>query len=578
MIALTLRHYLSRFGWEIAAFWLISLTNTFLIASDASPSAARALAVLEIVALAWITIRLVLAEDGFKTSGGWQTRPFSHRIRLVLPLALAVGVVAFPAVVRAFAYQRMFEGVSVWSGLGSGSWWRQLAIWFLAFALPLKLFGMLILQRIEGRARTAAWATLALILLPILAALGVEFGKAKNQYGGSGGKDPRELAQGIQQELPDATDFIGTWNDPVNHFKIPAAKLVASFAVDPNSSPPGTNLRSATASLRGSRVNVRIRALISDKALAGRLGNGIAILRYADGTSATCTDLWFARPSIALPFFPAREWTFSADFVSPLSLPEFEGDPQRLTRGLELMFFDRDWNRPQMPIDPVRVPGNEQTPFSFSPKTMEELFTQFPWSDEMWKKTALPFLMQHASRDDVPFLLDRLPLDARLASVFIGKSWTADAMPVLRELAKTRIPMGPDAIVALAAEKDPALAEDLAAIAVQLRFGLNDVELALRAQPGFDWPTFANELWKRRKYTTNWLEPYGEFWQPAFWAAQEGDFTALRETAEQAAAGKTWETEHLKTLVPDAPADIVGYLRENLGQLKYHPQARTWRK
>ena len=89
MIALTLRNYMFRFGWEIAAFWAISIGNTFLLDRNGPPGVLRALTVLEFVALAWITVRLVLAEDGFKTSGGWQTRPFSHKIRLGLPLALA---------------------------------------------------------------------------------------------------------------------------------------------------------------------------------------------------------------------------------------------------------------------------------------------------------------------------------------------------------------------------------------------------------------------------------------------------------------------------------------------------------
>jgi uncharacterized membrane protein len=581
MIALTLRHYLSRFGWKIAAFWAISICNTVLLARGGPPGALRAMAVLEIVALAWITVRLVLAEDGFKTSGGWQTRPFSHKIRLGLPLALAVVVVIFAAILRALAFQRMFDGAALWSDFGPGSWWRQVGAWFLFFALPLKLFGVLILQRIEGRARTAAWATLALILLPLVAAMGENFGNRKNTSS-SGSNDPKDLAQGIQQELPDATDFIGAWSDPIPEYltEIPAAKMVAKFFIDLDASPPGASVSFVVVSQRGSRVNVRIRALLEDKGLAGRLENAVAILRYEDGTCATCVSRGIARPGVPLPFFPATEWEFSGDFVSPLSLPEFEGDPKQLTRGLELMFFEQDWNRPRLPVDPSRKKTLDLGGgFHFSSSmTVPELFNQLPSSDPMWEKHVLPFLVEHATRDDIPFLLDRLPLDPRLASVFIRKGWTAEAMPALRQLTKECIPMAPDAIVAVATEKDPALAGDLAAIALQLRFGLDQVEPALRAQPGFDWPAFASELWRRKKYTTNWLQPYGEFWQPAFWAAQEGDFTALRETAEQAAAGKKWESEHLRKLVPDAPEDIVAYLRENLDQLKYHPPTRTWRK
>lgn len=575
MIALTLRHYLSRFAWEIAAFWAVSLGNTFLLARNGPPGALRAMAVLEIVALAWITVRLVLAEDGFKTSGGWQTRPFSHKIRLGLPLGLAVVVVVFPAILRAFAFQRMFDGAALWSDFGRGSWWRQVGAWFLFFALPLKLFGVLILQRIEGRARTAAWAALALILLPLVAAMSADFGKRKN-HSSSGSNDPRDLAQGIQRELPNATDFIGAWNDPTDEIGVPAAKLIAKFSIEPDAPPAGASLRSASASLRGSRVNVRIRALMDDDALASRLQNTIAILRYADGTCATCPTRGLARPGTPLPFFPATEWEFSGDFVSPLSLPEFESDPQRLTRGLELMFFAEDWERPQMPTDPIRM--KSETEFRFRPATMRELFTQFPWSETIWKNIALPFLTKNATRDNIPFLLERMRIYPRIASIFLRNRWEPDALPVLWELAKMRVPLPADVILLLAEQKVPARSADLSAVALQLKSGLSDVENSLRAQPGFDWPTFAKELWQRKKYTTNWLEPGGEFWLSALWAAQEGDFTALRKTAEQAAAGKVWETERLRELVPDAPADIVAYLRENLGELKYHPASRTWHR
>lgn len=577
MIAFTLRHYLSRFGWEIAAFWLISLTNTILLGRNGPPGVLRAMAVLEVVAIAWITIRLVLAEDGFKTSGGWQSRPISQKIRLGLPLALAVVVVVFPAILRAFAFQRMFDGAVLWNDFKPGSWWRQVFNWLVFFALPLKLFGLLILQGIEGRARTAAWATLAVVLLPILSSMGVDFGKRTQAYGGTGGYDPRDLAQGIQRELPDAKNFIGPWYDPVNGDEVPAAKLVAKIAIAPDAAPEGAITRSAVASLRDSRVTIRIRALLDDPTLGLRMERSVPIIRYADGTFATCASMSVASPGPPLPFCPASEWEFCGDFISPLSLPEFVGDPQWLTRGLELMFFESDFDRPHMPHDATRVRSSDkEVKFHFAPKTMEELFTQFPWSDETWKDTAWPLLVRDATRADIPFLLERMRLDPRLSAVFFDKGWTVDAIPVLRELAKERLPMGPAVVIALANEKDPTLAGDLAAIALQLNVGLDVVEPMLRAQPGFDWPAYVKELWRRKKYATNWLMPYGEFWQPAFWAAQEGDFTAFRETAEQAARGQKWELERLVELVAGEHGDLIGFVRENLESLRYDPSRRKW--
>lgn len=579
MIALTLRHYWSRFGWEIAVFWLISASNSILLARNEPSGVMSAMVVLEIVAIAWITIRLVLAEDGFQTSGGWRTRPFSSWIRHGLPLALAAAVVMAPLILRAIVYHRMFEGVAMWREFGSVSLSWQILIWFSCFVLPLKLFGLLILQAVDGRSRTAVWATLALILLPIIALMGAYFGKRDNYYENSGGNAPRLLAQGIQRELADATDFIGIWNDPVEVEDVPAVRLLAKFSLGPDASPPGFALRTTFADIRGSRVIVKLGALVLDAKMVNQLNGSIAVLRYADGTYATCEQIATSAPGRPLPFFPATEWRFSGDFVSPLSLPEFEGNPRDLTQGLELCFFLPDWNRPRLPIDPTRatIRGGSEEAFRFSPTSIAELFTQFPWSDEVWEKTALPFLKNHATREDLPFLLECLRSDPRLFVVFIDKDWTAEALPVLRQLAKERIPMGKDALIALASEKDPLLADDLAAIALQLKSGLTDIESPLRSQPGFDWPAFAKELWKRRKYTTDWLQPYGEFWQPALWAAQEGDFSAFRQTAEQAARGKKWELEQLKGLVAGEHADLIPYLRENIDSMKFDPVARKWK-
>ena len=67
-----------------------------------------------------------------------------------------------------------------------------------------------------------------------------------------------------------------------------------------------------------------------------------------------------------------------------------------------------------------------------------------------------------------------------------------------------------------------------------------------------------------------------EFRQPALWAAQEGDFSAFRETAEQAALGEKWEAEQLKGLVTGEHADLLGYLRENIDAMTFDPASRKW--
>jgi hypothetical protein len=579
MIALTLRHYCSRFGWEIAAFWLISLTNSGLLLGNPPSGLLSATAVLEMVALAWITMRLVLAEDGFRTSGGWQVRPFPLPVRHLLPLGLACAVVFLPALIRQFAFQRLFPGAA-WLDPGIGSWMWQFGGWLIFVALPIKLFGLLILQGVEGRAKSAAWAVLALVVLPLIAMTGAGFvdKRQRRHFSQSGDGEPRSLAQGIQRELSGSADFIGVWNDPIREPEVQSARILIRIPLDSGSPATGVSIRSIATSLRGAQVNVGLRVLLADPKLSTRLERAIPVLRYADGSVATCAKRRSSDLGPPLPLVRTTEWRFSGDFVSPLSLPEFEGNPADLTRGLELLFFIPDWNRPWMKTDPksYRPDFRNEPEFRFAPRTMEDLFVQFPWPDLVLAKTAVPFLRAHATKDDIPLLLDHLRADTRLAEFFFQMGWTADAMPVLRELAKERIPMPPSALIALAREKDPALTDDLAALALDQNFNINELEPALRTQPGFDWPKFVKELWRRKKYTTNWLQPYGEFWQPALWAAQEGDFTAFRETAEQAARGHKWEKERLADLVDERHEDLIGYLRKNIGRMKFDPTTRKW--
>ena len=578
MISIALRHYRSRFGWEIAAFWLISGVNSVLLARHAVVGLISAMAVLEIIALVWITVRLVLAEDGFKTSGGWRTRPFPKGLRTGLPLVAACVVVLVPAILRALVYQRMFGDASVWTSWGEPSWLRQLWWWLVFCALPLKLFGTLILRAIDGRGRIAAWTTLAIVLLPVTASLGTYFGKRGGHYGNTGGGLPRLLAQGIQRELLDATDFIGTWNDPTAEESVPAARLVARISIDSKRSSPGIAVSAGSSGLRGSRVLVRVRGYLRDRGMVPRLKDAIAVLRYADGTYASCQQDHTSDPGSPLPFFPVSEWRFSGDFVSPLSLPEFEGDPQELTRGLELLFFEPDWNKPQLKVDPRRKQNRSDNAevFRFQPATMDELFTQFPWPDDVWEKTGRPFLLKRATEKDVAFLLERLEMDNRLMAMFIGKGWRDEAMPVLRKLLKERIPMGIECIEELAKEQDPSLAEDLKSVALHHTRGLERLEKALRSQPGFDWRGYVLEAWKRQKYSNNWLEPWGEFWIFALWAAREGDFTAFRLTAERAALGKTWEQQQLAGLVAGNPPDMLEFLRRNIDTMKFDAETRRW--
>ena len=239
-----------------------------------------------------------------------------------------------------------------------------------------------------------------------------------------------------------------------------------------------------------------------------------------------------------------------------ISLPTFAADPRNFLS--------------------YRMANQEQSKSLFEPSSLQDLFSRFPWSDSDWQKIARPYLIQHAKIEDRPLLLDRLEFDTRLMSIFIEKGWTAEAMPVLRRLAKERIPMEIECIEWLAKEKDPSMNDDLRMIALGHTQGLGKLEASLKSLPGFDWSGYAKEAWRRMKYSNDWLEPRGEFWTIAHWAAQEGDFSAFRHTAEYAARGRKWEADQLKGLVAGEHADMMAYLRENMDGMKYDPVARKW--
>ena len=582
MIPRILRHYLSRFKWEIAAFWMISISNSIAVASDGPVRLVSFLSMMEVIGLVWITIRLVLAEDGFQMSGGWRTRPILRIAQHIVPLALAALVIVLPVIVRALVFHRMFHAdAAAWIKLLMTSALPQWVAWFTV-ACSLKLFGMMILRGIDGRAKTAAWSVLAVILLPITGMICQSFGN-DHRASSSGGspRHPAALAEGIKRQLPDATDFIGMWNEPAGSLELSEARLILRLSEEHGASSRNLNVRSMHASIKGSRIVVSFRVLDLDPAMAGRIQKAIPVLRFAGGRYGTCWEYRLINRGARTPLLSAFEWEFNGDFISPLSLPEFDGNPADLLRGLELLFFAEDLSKPTFAADPRSIAmsrsGNEEADSPpFAPSTLQELFARFPWSDETWKKVARPFLILETSEKDIPFLLDRLEFDTRLMSVFIERGWTAEAMPVLRRLAKERIPMEIECIVALAKEQDPSMNDDLRMLALAHTQELTKLEAALRPLPGFDWAAFAREAWRRQKYSNDWLEPRGEFWTIALWAAQEGDFSAFRQTAEQAARGKKWETDMLKGLVAGEHADLLAYLRENIDKMTFDPAARKW--
>jgi hypothetical protein len=396
-------------------------------------------------------------------------------------------------------------------------------------------------------------------------------------------RHPGELSPGIRRALPDAVDFIGAWYDPRFREELSEAKILLRISACSPVRPAGLKLRCFDAWQQGARIAVRIRAVDLDPKRPDAVRRGVPVLRFADGTYATCTQARMVRLRGSRWFAGATDWECTATFVSPLSLPEFAGDPEGLLEGLEILWFAEDGAKPVFtPAEIGESLWNQQEKEEealFQSIDAIECFKQIPWTPRAWRDGVLPFLLRNLEESDLPLLLEYLPADPRLTEVIARKGWFAQALPVLRQQAAGRFPTGAVGFSLLAAELDASWNDDLMALALGSRSGLELWEKALRGKPGFDWDAYAREAWRRRKTQINWLETdsAGEFWLVALWAAQAGDESAFRHTVEHAARGKAWELGQLEHLIEDSGGAPLERIRAaGMDSFRYDPEARRW--
>jgi hypothetical protein len=226
-----------RLRWELLAFGLLVLAACAARFAGLGPQVMIALTGLETLLLFWITLRILLAEDGFKTSGGWQCRPVAPASLLGSQVALLALLVIPPLILHALVIHRLFQpSPDQWQAFLRGSLVKTLLGW-LVFAAALKLFSLLILRPLEGVARKAAWSVLVIVLVPVLLTALPDRLYRNPRGGGGSGEAPEQLAQSIQQLLPDTTEFIGEWNNPAPE-EVPQARLLARFPLLPKTLPP----------------------------------------------------------------------------------------------------------------------------------------------------------------------------------------------------------------------------------------------------------------------------------------------------------------------------------------------------
>lgn len=604
-----------RFRTELIAFAVLVLLGCAATLAGAGPRALVTLAGLETLMLFWLTLRILLAEDGFKTCGGWRTRPIAPFGMAGAQALLLAVVVIPPLVLHGIVIERLFQPApDQWHTFLRGGLFKSATQW-LAFVIGLKLFSAFILRPLDGIARKAAWSALVVALIPTLI-FSLPNGGLQHQRGGWGGSGeaPGKLAQSIQHQLPDATELIGEWNDSLPD-EVPQARLLVAIPLNAprQAVGPGLLLESATARDEAGRVDIDLALQGLDTRIIGQIrSDPVAILRFSNGMYGTCLRHMVRLGSSATPFLATHDFRFQGTFVSPLCLPENQGtDPGKFVPEKVLFFVqdsDRPWLRsaldhqradPGPPSPPLAIPSPSDGPAfalavrqlidSFSsdqgtepsavaianklpPEAIGPMLAYHPWADPAWTRLIRPFLLMHAGESHRPILLERLALDPRLASVFIEKGWPSEALPVLRSRAIEGLSLDAAALALLAEQNDPELADDLADLAMRLRSGIDKLAPVLRQSAGFDWPAFVAAGWKQRKYGNY----DAEGWNYARWAAELGDPSALRRLAEEAAAGKKWEREQLAKLVAGEPVDLIGYLRENIGRLRYDTTTRKW--
>lgn len=604
-----------RLRWELLAFGLLVLAGCAGPFTGLGPQVMIALAGLETLLLFWITLRILLAEDGFKTSGGWRCRPLAPAILLGSQIALLALVVIPPLVLHALVIHRLFQpSPEQWQAFLRGSLFKTLLGW-LIFAAALKLFSLLILRPLDGVARKAAWSVLVIVLIPVLLTAMPDRLYNNPRGGGGSGEAPEQLAQSIQQLLPDAVEFIGEWNNPANE-QVPQAKVLVRFPLPARSTPagPGLMLENSSGRREGVRFTVHLTLQALDLSVLSRISNNpVAVVRYSNGMYGTCLRHRVSQTASAAPFLPTHAYRFEGSFISPFCLPENRAAAPDDFRPVEILFFGIDEKLPLLPGSLDRLPADPAAPApppvipppsgrpefetavrelldsvsardgnqpvalelakQLPPEAMDPILGYRPWAENAWRTVIHAFLLRYATDANKPALLERLALDPQMTPLFIEKGWSRDAVPVLRQRAKERLPLDITSLRLLAEQSDPGLAPDLAALAHRLDRGVGGLAQALRDSAGFDWPGFVREGWKQRKYG----DYEREGWLYAVWAAELGDPSALRRLAERTAEGRKWEREQLARLIPAAPADLVPYLRKNLSKLTHDPATRTWR-
>ncbi|MEO5915511.1 MAG: hypothetical protein ABIS50_14860 [Luteolibacter sp.] len=609
-----------RFRWEILAFWLLGAALLAAFASGGirmqAPLELRfqiqpAYDRLEIIALGWIVLRLMASESVLMTQGGWRSRPISRLAAWTAPFGVLAATLLPLFLLRIIIIQQAVSpDARQWLHIFTCSFLPAAGLLLLA-ALILRAGAALISRRDAGRWKKVVFGLLCLAGIavwfipatrwPILRLLNSE----RLYRSGGGGMNFGNYVAGIQELLPPSGKYVGDWII----WSPPTPRMREVFRFKPKQGlvlrQPGIRVEMKHIRPSGNRLDLAFDIEAADPLLIDDLWTGVMVLRYAGNLYVfrRQSSDWQETPPVSV--LPLTTIHVIGYFDSPVGYLWNERSWEELLQDAELMVFMPDKSRPPIRFlreaevpklemkHPPGLAGEVETVLdeldtswehqkemakkgsTFPREAMPYILARHPWSDDAWENLIRPFLLKHSDESDKSAILERLPKEPRLGEIMVARGWQKEAIPLLRKFAADRLPLDADSLAALASEHDPALSSDLAALSARLPDGVEKLEPLLRDQPGFDWPAFVHDGWLRRKYSFRREGPIQPF---NFWAAGEGDFSAFRYTAEQAARGEMPEVSQIAGLVEGEHDDLIGFLRENIDHMKFDPAARKWHK
>ena len=205
------------------------------------------------------------------------------------------------------------------------------------------------------------------------------------------------------------------------------------------------------------------------------------------------------------------------------------------------------------------------------------------WTYDLWREFALPYLQKVVTPAHKSLLLSKLNQYPWVADFMISKGWQAELIPALKLQLTDGTQLYKEALMLLAATKDPSLAAGFRSYLINKPPYDNAFMQAMETYPGIDWPALVVEAWQQnqiRCVRKNADDPPYNSW--SFKAAALGHREAFREVIrgwsfrspskeeiQQLVATETWDGE---------ASDFLSWARANFDQLHWDQEIKRWSK